>query len=130
MAKIAISRPCCDWRRSCRAQGVSVYDIDTKAIINEVYPMRCWAVRMEGKDPHEEVVLEFDELKHMVFYHYRTNSNRGRVIFYNIPPTLSFDRAVELVRRIFDFDEISVAEMAEPTVGNEYLYSMYYYKPL
>jgi hypothetical protein len=84
---------------------------------------------MEGKDP-EEVVLEFDPLRHIVFYRYRTNTNRGRIIFYNIPPTSRLEEVIELIRRKWDYDEISEAEIAEPTFDNIYLYSMYYYKPL
>jgi hypothetical protein len=130
MKKIIIGRPCCDWRRSCRAQAVTIYDVTSNTVVDEVYPVRCWRLWMEGKEPYEEVVLEFDESKHLVFYRYRTNSNRGKIIFYNIPPSLSTEKAIELIRKMYDYDKISEASIAEPTIDNTYLYSMYYYKPL
>jgi hypothetical protein len=123
--RIAVGKPCCDWRRSCRAQGVTICDT-TGGVVDRVYPARCWR---EEKDP-DEVVLEFDPSKHMVFYHYRTNRNKGRIIFYNIPPSMTLEEAVELVRKMLDYDEVSKVAMAKPSTDNEHLYSMYYFKPL
>jgi hypothetical protein len=127
--RIAVGRPCCNYRKSYGATRITVYDVANDAVVNEVYPARCWKLRMEGKDPHEEVVLEFDEARHLVFYRYRTNSNRGRIVFYNIPPSLTIEQAVELIRKKWQYREV-YAKIAEPATGNIHLYSVYYYRPI
>jgi hypothetical protein len=121
-----LSTPCNGFMGCAWWCGRSRSSLSTPCNGFRVYPARCWR---EEKDP-DEVVLEFDPSKHMVFYHYRTNRNKGRIIFYNIPPSMTLVEAVELVRKMLDYDEVSKVAMAKPSTDNEHLYSMYYFKPL
>jgi hypothetical protein len=85
---------------------------------------------LEGGPNHLIIILEFDPQKHLVFYRYRTNSNNGKIIFYNIPPSLTLEQAIELIRKKWEYKDV-FAYIAEPTAdGYDYTYSPYYYKPL
>jgi hypothetical protein len=124
--KIEIGRPCCSYRRSCLATRIIIYDIVEDKVIEEIYPYRCWREWIEGK-PDKTVTISIDPERHAVFYMYRTNSNRGLIIFYHIP---NIDvNIVDIIKRKWDYREVTVkiAKAVDMNEKERIMYSPYYY---
>ena len=96
---IEVLRPCCDWKRSCSVTRITVYDVTTGAVDEEIYPWKCWRVSTEDEPARRIVIVKFNPAKHLVFYHHRTESDNGMIIFYNVPPPLTVEEATEFIRR-------------------------------
>jgi hypothetical protein len=126
---IEVLRPCCDWRRSCGVTSIIVYDVTTGTVDEEVHPWRCWRARMEGEPARRIVIIGFDPSRHLVFYRYRTNSDNGIIIFYNIPPLLTLQEATEFIKRKWGYKDVYVT-IAKPVFDDSHLHFQHCYKPL
>jgi hypothetical protein len=126
---IEVLRPCCDWRRSCSVTRITVYDVTTGVVDEEIYPWRCWRANVEGEPTRRIVIIGFDPAKHLVFYHHRTESDNGVIIFYNIPPLLTLQEATEFIRRKWGYKNV-YATIAKPVFDDSHLYFQHCYKPL
>jgi 23S rRNA G2069 N7-methylase RlmK/C1962 C5-methylase RlmI len=128
--KIEIARPCYSYTRTRQATRVTVYDITKDKVIQEFPPYNCLRALMEEAGEEETIVIEFDPSKHAVFYRYRTNSNRGRIILYHIPPSIDPDTLAEKIRKAFKYREVYVEKARVARDRYHILYSQYYFLPL
>jgi hypothetical protein len=128
--KIMVARPCYSYTRSRYATKVTVYDVTKDEVIKEYHPYNCLKAFMEKGGEEETIVIEFDPTKHAVFYRYRTNSNRGRIILYHIPPSIDTDVLAEKIRKVFKYREVYLEKARVATDRYQILYSQYYYLPL
>jgi hypothetical protein len=128
--KIEVARPCYSYTRSRHATRITVYDITKDKIVEEHHPFSCVRALMEGGIEGETIVIEFDSDKHVVFYRYRTTSNRGRIIIYHIPPFIDLDALIQKIKKTFHYREVYIekARVARDRYG--ILYSQLYYLPL
>ena len=103
--KIMVARPCYSSRRSRGVMKVTVYDIEKDEVIEEYHPYDCKESLTE-KIQGETLVIEFNPEKHAVFYRYKTNSDRGIVVFYHIPPLTDLKLLERKLMRLYRYQEV------------------------
>jgi 23S rRNA G2069 N7-methylase RlmK/C1962 C5-methylase RlmI len=128
--KIEVARPCYSYTRSRYATKVTVYDITKDKVVEEHSPYNCIKAFTEEGVEGETIVIEFDPEKHAVFYRYRTNSNRGRIILYHLPPSITPEALAEKIRKAFKYREVYVEKARVAQDRYHILYSQYYFLPL
>jgi hypothetical protein len=128
--KIEVTRPCYSYSRTRQATKVTVYDIEKNTVVEEHPPFNCLKAFMEEGVEVETIVIEFDPLRHAVFYRYRTNSNNGKIILYHIPPSITVDELAELIRKAFKYNRVYVEKARIAQDRYHILYSQYYFLPL
>jgi 23S rRNA G2069 N7-methylase RlmK/C1962 C5-methylase RlmI len=128
--KIEIARPCYSYTRTRQATRITVYDITKDKVIAEFPPFNCLRALMEEGGEEETIVIEFNPEKHAVFYRYRTNSNRGRIILYHIPPSITVEALAEKIKKAFKYREVYVEKARKAADKYHILYSQLYYLPL
>jgi hypothetical protein len=128
--RIEISRPCYSYARTRQATKVTVYDVAKDKVIREFPPYNCLRALMEEAGEEETIVIEFDPEKHAVFYRYRTNSNRGRIILYHLPPNTSPEVLAEKIRKAFKYRDVYIEKARVALDRYHILYSQYYFLPL
>ena len=128
--KIEVARPCYSYTRSRYATKITIYDVTKDKTVMEFPPYNCMKALMEEGGEEEILTVEFNPEKHAVFYRYRTNSNRGRIILYHIPPSTDLDTLIQKIRKAFKYNEVYVEKARIAQDRYQILYSQYYYLPL
>jgi 23S rRNA G2069 N7-methylase RlmK/C1962 C5-methylase RlmI len=128
--RIEIARPCYSYTRSRYATKITVYDVTKDKTVEEHPPFNCLRALMEEGIEEETIVIEFDPTKHAVFYRYRTNSNRGKIILYHAPQSIDLDMLIQRIRKAFKYREVYVEKARVAQDRYHILYSQYYYLPL
>jgi hypothetical protein len=130
LRKIEIPRPCYSYSRTRQATRITVYDIVDDKVVKEYPPFNCLRALMEEGVEEETIVIEFNPSKHVIFYRYRTNSNRGRIILYHIPPNTDLDKLAQKIKRAFKYREVYMEKARIAEDRYHILYSQLYYLPL
>ena len=128
--KIEVARPCYSFKRSRTATRVTVYDVTKDRVVEEHPPYNCLRAYMEQGVEGETIVIEFNPSKHAIFYRYRTTSNRGIIIVYYLPPTITPEALAEKIKKAFKYREVYVEKARVARDRYHILYSQYYYLPL
>jgi hypothetical protein len=128
--RIEVARPCYSYTRSRQATRITVYDVTKDKVVEEHPPYNCLRALMEENIEGEIIAIEFDPDKHAVFYRYRTNSNRGKIILYHLPPSIDPEALAEKIRKAFKYNEIHLEKARVAKDKYHILYSQYYYLPL
>jgi hypothetical protein len=111
--KIMVARPCYSSRRTRGVTRVTIYDVEEDKVIEEYYPYDCKEL-LTGRKQGETLVIEFNPEKHTVFYRYKTNSDRGLIIFYHIPPHVDLKLLERKLMRMYRYREVNM-ELARQT---------------
>ena len=130
LRKIEVARPCYSYTRSRYAIKITVYDVTKDKVVEEHPPYNCMKALMEEGVEGETIVIEFNPEKHAVFYRYRTNSNRGKIILYHLPPSITPEELAEKIRKAFKYREVYVEKARVARDRYQILYSQLYYLPL
>jgi hypothetical protein len=128
--KIEVARPCYSYRRSREVTKITVYDVTHDKIIEEFPAFNCLRALMEEDRDYETIVIEFDPRKHAVFYRYRTNTDRGKIILYHIPPNITPEALAEKIKKTFHYREVYMKKARVAKDRYHILYSQLYYLPL
>ena len=105
--KIMVARPCYSSRRSRGVTRVTVYDVERGEVIEEFHPYRCQDLLTE-KIQGESLIIEFNPSKHVVFYRYKTNTDRGLIIFYHLPPLTDLKLLERKLMKMYGYQEVRV----------------------
>jgi hypothetical protein len=130
LRKIEVARPCYSYARTRQATKVTVYDVAKDKVIREFPPFNCLRALMEEGVEGETIVIEFDPSRHAVFHRYRTNSNRGRIILYHLPPSVTPEALADKIKKAFKYREVHIEKARKAADKYHILYSQYYYLPL
>jgi hypothetical protein len=124
--KIMVARPCYSSRRSRGVTRVTVYDVERGEVVEEFYPYRCQDLLTE-KIQGESLVIEFDPSKHIVFYRYKTNSDRGIVVFYHLPPLTDLKMLERKLIRMYRYQEVRMKLARQTNDLTLLAFSPYYF---
>ena len=130
LKRIEIGRPCYSYSRTRQATRITVYDVTKDKTVMEFPPYNCMKALMEEGGEEEILTVEFNPTKHAVFYRYRTNSNKGRIILYHAPPSIEVEALAEKIRKAFKYREVYIEKARVARDRYQILYSQYYYLPL
>jgi hypothetical protein len=128
--KIEVGRPCYWFKRSRVATRVTVYDVTKDKIVEEHPPYNCLRAYMEEGIEGETITIEFNPSKHSIFYRYRTTSNRGIIIVYYLPPTITVEELAHKIIKAFKYREVEIKKARLAADRYHLLYSPLYYLPL
>ena len=128
--KVEIPRPCYSYKRSKAATRVTVYDVTKDKVIEEFPPFNCLRALMEEGVEGETIVIQFNPQKHAIFYRYRTTSNRGIIIVYHLPPTITPEALAQKIIKAFNYREVEMKKARVAADRYHLLYSPLYYLPL
>ena len=128
--KIEVARPCYSFKRSRTATRVTVYDVTKDRVVEEHPPYNCLRAYMEQGVEGETIVIEFNPSKHSIFYRYRTTSNRGIIIVYYLPPTITPEALAQKIIKAFKYREVEMKKARLATDRYHLFYSPFYYLPL
>jgi hypothetical protein len=124
--RIMVARPCYSSRRTRHVIKVTVYDVEKDEVVEEFHPYRCQDLLTE-KTQEETLIIEFDPGKHAVFYRYKTNTDRGLIIFYHLPPLTDLKMLERKLMRLYRYQEVRM-KLARQTNDLTLLsFSPYYY---
>jgi hypothetical protein len=130
MRKIEVARPCYSFNRSKQATRITVYDVTKDKVVTEFPPYNCLRAIMEEGGEEETITVEFNPSRHAVFCRYRTNSNRGLIILYHIPNSISPEQLAEKIKKAFHYREVDIRKARVARDRYHILYSQLYYLPL
>jgi hypothetical protein len=124
--KIMVARPCYSSKRSRGVMRVTVYDVEKDEVVEEYHPYDCKKLLTE-KIQGETLVIEFNPDRHVVFYRYKTNSDRGIIVLYHIPPLVDLKLLERRLMRLYRYQEVKM-KLARQTDDLTLLpFSPYYY---
>jgi hypothetical protein len=124
--KIIVARPCYSSKRSKGVMRVTVYDITKDEVVDEYHPYNCRELLSE-KIQGETLIIEFDPSKHVVFYRYKTNSDRGIIVFYHIPPLTDLKLLERRLKRLYRYQEVKMKLARQTNDLTLLAFSPYYY---